>query len=29
MDDDYETKPFSMILPKKSAYLKHFDGETK
>ena len=29
MDDDYEIKPFSVILPKVSKNVKTFDGETK
>ena len=29
MDDDYGTKPFSVILPKTSTYIKCYDGETK
>ena len=29
MDDDYKIKPFSIVLPKTSAYVKSYDGETK
>ena len=29
MDDDYNIKSFSGILPKASSYVKCYDGETK
>ena len=29
MDDDYKIKPFSIILPKKSAYVKIYGDEPK
>ena len=29
MDDDYKIKPFSIVLPKTSAYVKSYDGKTK
>ena len=29
MSDDYEIKPFCIILSKTSAYVKSYDGETK
>ena len=29
MDDDYKTKPLSIMLPKSSAYLEICDGKTK
>ena len=29
MDDDCKTKPFSIILPKMSTYVKSYDGKTK
>ena len=29
MNDDYGTKPFSVILPKTSAFIRRYDGETK
>ena len=29
MDYDYKTKPFRIILPKPSAYVKRHDGKTK
>ena len=28
MDDDHKIKPFNLILPKASAYVKSCDGET-
>ena len=28
-DDDYKIKPLHKILPKISAYVKSYDGETK
>ena len=28
-DDDYKIKPLHIMLPKTSAYVKHYDGETK
>ena len=28
MDDDHNIKPFSIILPKASSYVKSYDGET-
>ena len=29
MNDDYGTKPFSVILPKTSTFIRRYDGETK
>ena len=29
MDDDCKTKPFSIIFPKMSTYVKSYDGKTK
>ena len=29
MVDDYKVKPFSIVLPKISAYVKSYDDETK
>ena len=29
LDDDYKMKPLHIILPKTSAYIKSYDGETK
>ena len=29
IDDDYKIKLFSVIFLKTSAYVKHYDGETK
>lgn len=29
MDNDYETKPFSLIFPKTSLHIKSYYGETK
>ena len=29
MNDNYKTKLFSIILPKMSAYVKSYDGESK
>ena len=29
MDDDYKIRPFTMILPKTSAYVKNQNGESK
>ena len=29
IDDNYKIKPFSVILPKTSLYIKSYDGETK
>ena len=29
MNDDNGTKPFSVILPKTSTFIKRYDGETK
>ena len=29
MDDDFKIKPFIVILPKASAYVKRYDVETK
>ena len=29
MDDDYKIKPFSILLPKMSAYVRRYNSETK
>ena len=29
MDDDFKIKPFTVILPKASAYVKRYNDETK
>ena len=29
MNDDYGTKPFGVILPKTSTFIRRYDGETK
>ena len=29
MDDDFKIKPFTVILPKASAYVKRYNVETK
>ena len=29
MNNDYGTKPFSVILPKTSTFIRRYDGETK